>query len=509
MFRMFFALLLLALPAAARADWYEASTPHFVVYADRDPDRLKAVATSLERFDRAIRLMVGQADAEIGKASRVTVFTVSNMADVQKLYGSNIVAGFFTARASGSVAVVPQQLDGGGSLALKPLQVLLHEYAHYLMASLDPNTAYPTWLSEGFAEFNATAVFGKDGSVTLGEPPLYRGVSVMSGNNMPIEKLLTANSLKLDVGEMNDFYARAWLLTHYLRIGAANRSTQLAAYIAALKAGKPSLEAGRAAFGNLRQLDNELEVYKKRHLPISTLPGERLAIAPVTLRKLSPGGSATIEVWMRSKLTAGATTAAAIYADARRAAAPYPDDADAQLVLAGAALDASDYAGAEAAADRALAADPKRVRALTFKATARMAVARKAGDTRPESWAALRSLLSAANRIDPRDPMPLWLYYRSYAEQRIAPPDIAKDGLNSAFLFAPYDRTLRLATAAMYLRERSGAAARLLLLPLAFDPHGRGPVQLATALVARIDAGDLDGAIALLDGGARPDKDGD
>lgn len=507
MLRTLFAMLLLALPITARADWYEASTPHFVVYADRDPEKLKDYATNLERLDRAIRLMVGGADAEIGKASRVTVFTVSSVEAVQKLYGSKIVAGFFTARASGSLAIVPEQMDNGGALSAKPLQVLLHEYAHFLMSSLDPNTPYPTWLSEGFAEFNGTARFGKDGSVTLGEPPLNRGISIMSGNNMPIEKLLTANSLKLDQEEMHHFYGRAWLLTHYLRIGAPKRSTQLGAYVAALKAGKPSLEAARAAFGDLKQLDGELEVYKKRHLPISTIPGDRLAIGPVVVRKLSPGAAATIDVRMRSKLTASADAAPGIYADAKRAAAPWPNDAEAQLTLTGTAIDAGDYAGAEAAADRALAADPTMVRALTFKATARMLAARKAKDTRPETWNAIRTILSAANRIDPRDPMALSLYYRSYVDQRAAPPEIAKDGLSSAFAFAPYDRGLRLTTAIMYLQERNGGAARTLLGPLAYDPHGRGPVELARALIAKIDANDIDGAIALLEKPAEADKD--
>lgn len=500
MLRALFAVLLLALPATARADWYEASTPHFLVYADRDPEKLKAFATNLERLDRAIRLMVGGGNAEMSNASRVTVFTVDDVTAVQKLYGSKLAAGFFIPRASGSVAIVPEQGAGGGDLALKPLQILLHEYAHYLMYSLDPDTGYPSWLIEGFAEFNATARFGKDGSVTLGEPPLYRGISIMSDRGLPMEKLLTVDSKTLDRGEMDAFYGRAWLLTHYLRLGAPQRSTQLGAYVAALKAGKSTREAAKV-FGDLKQLDGELEVYKKRHLAISTLPGAQLAIGPVTVRKLSAAAAATMDVRIRSKVAVNPETAPVIYADAKRAAAPYPGDPDAQLVLAGAALDASDYEGARAAVDRALATDPKLVRALTYGATARMLAARKAKDMRPETWDAVRTILLTANRIDPRDPMPLWLYYRSYAGQGITMPEIAKDGLNSAFLLAPYDYTLRLTNAAMYLGERNGAGARTVLLPLVNDPHSGERGKLAAALVEKIDAGDIDGAIAVLEKG--------
>ncbi len=497
MLRALLALVLFALPATARADWYEASTPHFVVYANGNPERLETFATRLERLDRAIRLMVGQKDTDISKASRVTVFMVDDVAAVEKLYASG-AAGFFKPRAGGSIAVVTQERDGSGDLALKPMHVLLHEYGHYLMWSLDPETAYPSWLIEGFAEFNATARFGKDGSVTLGEPPLYRGISIM-GEAMPIEKLFTASAKSFSPEEMDAFYGKSWLLTHYLRIGAPKRSTQLGAYLAALKAGKPSLEAARAAFGDLKQLDGELEVYKKRHLPISTIPGDRLMIAPVTMRKLPAAAAATMDVRIRSRVSVTANNAAEIYTDARRAAAPYPNDAEAQLVLAGAALDAGDYAAAEAAADRALAADPKLVRALTYKATARMIAARKAKDASPKSWDGVRSVISAANALDPRDPVPLWLYYRSFAEQGVTPPEIAKDGLASAFQLAPYDKNLRFNTAAMYLRERNGGAARTLLAPLAYDPHARSTGQLATALIAKIDAGDIDGAIEVLD----------
>jgi len=497
MLRGLLALFLLALPIAAHADWYEAATPHFIVYSDRDPDKLKAFATNMERLDRAIRLMVGGADAETSEASRVTVFTVDDIPTVERLIGRRGVGGFFIPRASGSVAIVPEQGSEGGDLALKPLQILLHEYAHYLMYSLDPNTGYPSWLIEGFAEFNATARFGKDGSVTLGEPPLYRGISIMSDRGLPMDKLLTIDSKTLPREEMDAFYGRAWLLTHYLRLGAPQRSTQLSAYVAALKAGKSPLEAAKV-FGDLKRLDDELEVYKKRHLSISTLSGAQLAIGPMTVRKLDAGAAATMEVRIRSKVAAGPQTVQSIYADAQRAAAPYPDSVAAQLMLAGAAIDAGDYPAAEAAADRALAADPRLVRAHTLKATARMLAARKAGDARPESWNDLRSLIFAANKIDPRDPMPLWLYYRSFAEQGASPPDNAKDALNSAFLLAPYDYSLRMATAAMYLGERNGPAARLTLLPLVNDPHSGERGKVAAALIARIDAGDVEGAAAAL-----------
>jgi hypothetical protein len=61
----------------------------------------------------------------------------------------------------------------------------------------------------------------------------------------------------------------------------------------------------------------------------------------------------------------------------------------------------------------------------------------------------------------------------------------------------------------MYLSERNGGAARQLLGPLAYDPHGRGPVALARKLIERIDAGDLDGALAAFGGDGKQTKPAD
>lgn len=77
MIRKLFALLVfLALPGVAHADWYEASTPHFVVYSNDKPEWAKTFATQLERFDKALRYLRGLPDIPIGDANRVTVFVV-------------------------------------------------------------------------------------------------------------------------------------------------------------------------------------------------------------------------------------------------------------------------------------------------------------------------------------------------------------------------------------------------------------------------------------------------
>lgn len=161
---------------------------------------------------------------------------------------------------------------------------------------------------------------------------------------------------------------------------------------------------------------------------------------------------------------------------------------------------------AEAAADRAIAADPKAVDAFVYKAMARMAVAGKAGDQSKETWSAIRKVITAANRLDPDDPEPLTLFYRSFAEAGQTPTKNARQGLYTAHMLGPQDRELRLNAAASYLQEDNRPMARELLKPLAYDPHNGGMAKAAADLIAAIDAGKGADALELLE---RKPPDGD
>lgn len=71
--------------APAGAAWNKASTPHFVIYADDSPDRLRTFATKLEKFDKAVRQVRGMADPRVGDGNRLTVFVVPDVQAVRKL----------------------------------------------------------------------------------------------------------------------------------------------------------------------------------------------------------------------------------------------------------------------------------------------------------------------------------------------------------------------------------------------------------------------------------------
>jgi tetratricopeptide (TPR) repeat protein len=502
MFRRILAVALLCTPAVTRADWHEASSKHFVVYSEQKPETLRTFATNLERFDKAARVCFSWPDDPVGQANRVTVYVVDDTGDVGRLARNRMVAGFYIPRAGGSLAIVPRKSGAGNLLDFSPQAILLHEYAHHLMWTNLSNSAFPGWFVEGFAELLATAVFNKDGSVLFGSPPLYRGWGLLAGNALPMQKMVVADTLKLNDEQRDGLYGRGWLLTHYLTFGKA-RAGQLNGYINAINAGKSSLEAA-SVFGDLRQLDKELERYKEGKFSGGRVEASRLSIGEVAIRKVGPGQAATMDVRIRSKIGVDERTAPGVYAAAKKAADLYPDDPAAQIVLAEAAHDADDTTASEAAADRAIAADPKAIDAWVYKAKARMRAAIKARDKSKETWSAIRKSIVSANRLDPDDPEPLILYFRSYVESGLPPTDAAKHGLVRALELAPEDLMLRLNVATVYLREGNKVAARALLAPLSFQPHDKGLATLATTLITLIDSGKIDDAIRVID--AKPDE---
>ena len=95
-----------------------------------------------------------------------------DVADALGAQGSGI-AGVYFGRASGPVSIANSE-PKRSKLVLDGRTVFFHEYLHHLMLQ-DASAAYPTWMTEGYAEFFATAEFRDDGSVEFGIPPHYRG----------------------------------------------------------------------------------------------------------------------------------------------------------------------------------------------------------------------------------------------------------------------------------------------------------------------------------------------
>lgn len=464
----------LAAATGAHAEWYEASSKHFVVYADDKPERIKAYTERLERYDAAVRVMRGVQDSSRGPSARVSVYQLADLSDIRALYGKGggSVGGFYQNRSTGPVAFVPRSAGGSGSpYELSAERILLHEYAHHFMYADWPAAIFPKWFVEGFAEYNSTAMFNPDGSVTFGAPPTDRGWGVADVNAMPLSRMLDPGLGNLDGRQTYALYSRGWALTHYLTQDAERRK-QLAAYVQAINEGKPYTEAAKV-FGNVNALDFKLVSYvKSPRFQSQVIPADKIHIGDVTVRKLAAGEAASMPMRIRSQRGVWPERAKEVAADARAAAARFPNDAAAQNELAEAEFDVDNYAAAAAAADRALAADPKSVHAMVYKGMALQGQAAKEKSTDAKRWNEVRRWYIAANRVDTEDPTPLVLFYRSFRAAGQPATPSAQKGMLYAAALAPYALDLTPDTVAIHLQQGNVAEARRALQRLAYNPHG-------------------------------------
>lgn len=494
--RILLGVAALAASGPAAAAWHKASTAHFVIYADDSPAKLRDFATRLEKFDKAVRQVRSMTDPPMGDGNRLTVLVVPTVADVQKLvahkpWAISKLAGFYQPAAEGSIAVVPRRSNDTKMGDFADAETFFHEYAHHLMY-YDFAAATPLWYSEGFAEFMSTASFGKDGSVMLGRPALGRAYAVDDKSTFPLERMLSGKHEKLSDDEWGALYARGWLLTHYLTF-EKTRKGQLERYLKDVTEGKDSLQAAQQAFGDFKALDRNLHGYVGRsRISFVKVAPEALPVGPVIVEALSPGGGEIMPLRTRLKVGVADSEKKALADQVRGVAARHPADPLVQVTLAETEFRAGQYVAAEAAADRALANDPRLIEAMIYKGQAIME--RAAVGEKDATFAMARAWFQKANKLDPEDPEPLMLFHRAQVRDTGRPTANGIAALHYAANLAPQDFGLRLQSAYQYLRDGKPGEARKTLVPVAYSPHGGSASGAARAAIERIDAGDSKGA---------------
>lgn len=348
------------------------------------------------------------------------------------------------------------------------------------------SSSWPRWFSEGFEEFYGSAKFFQDGSVGLGAPANHRAYELSYGRAVPIELLFDSDGYQKSKRQQFDtFYGQSWLLYHYLMFNA-DRKGQFLEYQNHLITGMGELEAAQKAFGELRSLNAELKSYQKRkRLTYMHLTPDKLKTGKIVVRLLPPGEAAIMPLLTQSKRGVNEEQAAALVPEVRAAAARYPNDPAVLAMLAEAEYDVGNDDAAIAAADRALAIDPKTVNAYVQKG---YALARKAADADDSdaSWKEVRNVFVALNKVENDHPIPLIWFYRTYVEQGKEPTKLAIQGLEWALQLAPYDQALRLTVANQQKEDGQFELAINTLRPLANSPHENGATKAAEKMIATL-----------------------
>lgn len=473
------------------ADWIEASSDHFVIYSDQSEKSLRPFAERLELFHSTMAHVLRKTPARPSPSNRVTIFVVSDEAEVQKLAraDNSYLSGFYKPRAGATVALVPQLRHARSKLELAPEIVLFHEYAHHFMFGITTR-AYPRWFVEGFAEFFAGVRF-KSGEVHLGMPATHRALELEFATHLPIRDLLTYSGSSRDPKVRNEaFYGDSWALFHYLQF-SPERAGQLGRYQALLGQGQSALDAAQGAFGDLDQLDKEVLLYWKRgYMNHVVIQRAMLEFGPIDVKKVSPGLAEMMTISIQCRLGLSEDDARTLLPEARQIAARFPDDADVLATLASVELAAGNAEAAIVAADQAIAIQPESIAAHLQKGVALFHMV-ETGTLPAQSWTWVRAQLAKANALENDHPIPLIEFYKSYLVQGIQPTKNAVDGLAWAMQMAPFDFSVRWLVGQELIADDRLAEAAEVLAPIAYSPHRNEFTDRALQLLQ-----DVEGRIA-------------
>jgi tetratricopeptide (TPR) repeat protein len=349
----------------------------------------------------------------------------------------------------------------------------------------------PAWFIEGFAEYVATADFKRNGEWTFGFPAHHRAWSVQNGPSIPIERLLSDDYSEMNRSETASFYGWAWALTHMLYSDPEMRGEQISAYLNDINSGMDSIAAARKNFGDLKELDRRLSRYVRRSMgysksdkpipyrddvTVTTLDDEASELVGLTLERLA----SREPLKLRKKLVR--------FAGERNSAAAWLQLAELDYRLAHRAQDDGeptyDFTAAQASVDRALALDPDLARAHILNGRILLEPFDHSEDADYGLWEEARASFLKANRLDPYDPLALYLYAQTF--QRTGEQDaMVGPALETAFGFRPEATEFRSALAMHYASEGKYDTAIALLQIIANNPHSDN--QSAKEAIARLE----------------------
>lgn len=468
---------LVATASPARAEWLRGESEHFVVYGDTSAGAMRDYVRKVERFDSLLRLYFPSTN--LNQTVRLPIYLADGRADMRQVWPdmSSGIGGFYTPGEERIFAVVDQRRSEGDS-------TLFHEYAHHFMLE-NFASAYPGWFVEGFAEYFATADL-TPGRMKVGLFSPGRMNSLTETNAwVPMEDVLRSRSSALTAGQGPAYYAQAWALTNYL-MSTPERKQQLSRYLAAVSGG---IDPIAALDGTIDRTPDELGRDVRSYLGRITYFTLQQSFPPaeVTVTPLSPGARAV--VWLDLRLTRFVAEAdrPANLAEARAAAARYPDDPMVGRVLAMAALDMEDWSAARAAAGAVIAGHPDDAEAQRLLARALMEEGDTLADTDPDGRDTLyRQARSALARAYQSDPLDFRIYMALNKSRRGAgdyPNDNDLETLRVAAVLAPQVTNVRYQAAQALMVRGDYLEAVTLLAPVANSPHGGESLAPVRALL--------------------------
>jgi len=259
---LFLTTTLLGFARDKQENWIQITSPHFVVAADGNDKQARHVADQFERMRSVFHAAFPKMNLDSG--GPIIVIAVKGEKDFRTLEpeqylskGSLKLGGLFLRTADRNYVLM--RLDAEGD---HPYSVIYHEYTHFLISKSSPSM--PLWLNEGLAEFyQNTEIHEKE--AWLGEPSTEDLLWLRQNRLLPPETLFAVDEKSPYYHEEKKgsiFYAESWALTHFIQMADfPQKAHRLSNYSALLAQNVDPVTAATRVFGDLKQLQTELENY--------------------------------------------------------------------------------------------------------------------------------------------------------------------------------------------------------------------------------------------------------
>ena len=253
--------------AVAKDNWISIRSKNFFLVGNASEKEIRKVALKLEQFREVLTHALPNIRFTSPVPTTVVVFKDNRSYAPFKPHANT--AGYFQAGPDVNYITLTTEVPGGDSFYVRPggrdpaYEVIFHEYTHLLVNNTFDNA--PLWFNEGFAEYYSSFIISDDQKIVLGRN-IGEHVYLLRDNKMlPLKTLFTVDHKSPHYNEAKKqgiFYAQSWALVHYLLIGKAGKTEQLAKFLDLLNAHVAVEDACKQAFGMpLEAMEKELRNY--------------------------------------------------------------------------------------------------------------------------------------------------------------------------------------------------------------------------------------------------------
>lgn len=248
--------------SAATEQWIEVSSPHFTVISNTNDKQARHILDQFERMRWLFQTLFPHKSAD--PALPIVILASKDQKSFRLLEpaaylakGQLAIGGLFLKTQDTNYILL--RLD---SEEEHPFALVYHEYTHLQFS--DDAAWLPLWLNEGLAEFMQNTEI-RDKDVLLGEPSADNILYLRQNRLMRLDTLFRVDVKSPYYHEEQKgsvFYAESWALTHYLEVmDWKNHTKKISDYMLLVSQHEDPAEAAEKAFGNLKQLQSELERY--------------------------------------------------------------------------------------------------------------------------------------------------------------------------------------------------------------------------------------------------------